>query len=214
MIVTLQTDRLRTLQHVRAFLDGSGLIDLNVSTRADAYGFIERTLTRFDYVHQGKAEKGLLRSLLAKVTGLSRAQLTRLVTQHRATGRIADRRGAPSRPFPRRYSSTDIGLLAEVDRLHGTLSGPATRTLCARAYHRFDDHRFERLAGISNGPSLQPAALDHLSTAPRNHPHADAPGAGGDRRAPPAGTVRAPPAMSGSIPSIRLTSMTLKACTT
>ena len=151
MIVTLQTDRLRTLQHVRAFLDGSGLIDLNVSTRADAYGFIERTLTRFDYVHQGKAEKGLLRSLLAKVTGLSRAQLTRLVTQHRATGRIADRRGAPSRPFPRRYSSTDIGLLAEVDRLHGTLSGPATRTLCARAYHRFDDHRFERLAGISNG---------------------------------------------------------------
>ena len=51
MIVTLQTDRLRTLQHVRAFLDGSGLIDLNVSTRADAYGFIERTLTRFDYVH-------------------------------------------------------------------------------------------------------------------------------------------------------------------
>ena len=31
------------------------------------------------------------------------------------------------------------------------MSGPATRKLCARAYHRFGDRRFERLAGISNG---------------------------------------------------------------
>ena len=147
----LQTDRLRTLQHVREFLDGSRQIDLSVSTRAEAYEFIERTLTRFDYVHQGKAEKGLLRELLRKVTGFSRAQLARLLTQHRTTGQLADRRGAPSRPFPRRYTSSDIGLLAEVDRLHGTLSGPATRRLCARAYACFRDHRFERLAGISNG---------------------------------------------------------------
>ena len=58
------------------------------------------------------------------MTGLSRAQLTRLVAQHRATGSIADRRGAPRRPFPRRYTSTDTGLLAELDRLHGTVSGP------------------------------------------------------------------------------------------
>ena len=33
----------------------------------------------------------------------------------------------PRRPFPRRYTKADIGLLAEVDALHGTLSGPATR---------------------------------------------------------------------------------------
>ena len=31
------------------------------------------------------------------------------------------------------------------------MSGPAARKLCARAYHRFGDRRFERLAGISNG---------------------------------------------------------------
>ena len=151
MIVTLHTDRLRTLQHVREFLEGNQEVDLVVATRAAAYGFIEQTLGRFDYVHQGKAEKGLLRCFLAKVTGLSRAQLTRLLAQHRVTGSIADRRGAPRRPFPRRYTSIDIGLLAELDRLHGTLSGPAARKLCARAYHRFGDRRFERLAGISNG---------------------------------------------------------------
>ena len=64
---------------------------------------------------------------------------------------LADHRHAPSRPFPRRYTNTDVELLAEVDALHGTLSGPATRRLCARASQLFGDLRFERLAGISNG---------------------------------------------------------------
>lgn len=42
-------------------------------------------------------------------------------------------------------------LLAKIDALHGTLSGPATRKLCERAWAVFGDARFERLAGISNG---------------------------------------------------------------
>ena len=71
--------------------------------------------------------------------------------QHQTTGAICDRRGAPRRPFPRRYTNADVGLLAEVDALHGTLSGPPTRKLCARALHLFGDRRFERLAAISNG---------------------------------------------------------------
>ena len=151
MVVTLDTHRLQTLEQVREFLDGSQPIDLQVQTRAEAYAFVDQTVRRFDYILQGKTEKGVLRRFLTKVTGLSRAQLTRLLTQHRTTGAVADRRGAPRRPFPRRYTSTDIGLLAEVDALHGTLSGPATRKLCARAYPLFDDRRFERLARISNG---------------------------------------------------------------
>ena len=52
---------------------------------------------------------------------------THRLQQHRTTGELADRRGAPCRPFPRRYTNADVGLLAELDVLHGTLSGPATR---------------------------------------------------------------------------------------
>ena len=149
MIVTLHTDRLRTLQHVREFLEGNQEVDLVVATRAAAYGFIEQTLGRFDYVHQGKAEKGLLRCFLAKVTGLSRAQLTRLLAQHRpgasptAAGRPDGRSPAATRASTSGFSPSSTGST--------TLSGPATRKLCARAYHRFGDRRFERLAGISNG---------------------------------------------------------------
>ena len=150
MIVRLDTHRLQTLDQVREFLAGSRSLDLHPQTRAEAYAFVAETLERFDYPRRGKADKGLLRRLLVKVAGLSRAQVTRLLHQHRTTGAISDRRG-PRRPFPRRYTKADVGLLAEVDALHGTLSGPATRKLCDRALHIFGDRRFERLAAVSNG---------------------------------------------------------------
>ncbi len=43
----------------------------------------------------------------------------------------------------------DAVLLAEVDTLHSTLSGPATKKLMERAFFVFGDARFELLAGIS-----------------------------------------------------------------
>ena len=41
--------------------------------------------------------------------------------------------------------------MAELDALHGTLSGPATKKLCERAFVLFGDTRYQRLARISNG---------------------------------------------------------------
>ena len=149
--MTLDTHRLQTLDQVREFLDGSREIDLRPQTRADAYAFVVKTVQRFEYALRAKADKGLLHRFLAKATGLSRAQITGLLHRDRTTGEITDRRGAPRQPFPRRYIHTDIGLLADLDALHGTLSGPATRKLGARAWHLFGDCRFQRLAAISNG---------------------------------------------------------------
>ena len=151
MIVTLKTHRLRTVAQVRAFLDGACELDVQVVERAAAYDFITATLSRLGYARLSRADKGVVRQFLAKVTGLSRAHTTRLIGQYRATGRVRDRRGPPARPFARRYTNDDIRLLAEVDALHGTLSGPTTRKRCERAYHVFADARFERLATISNG---------------------------------------------------------------
>ena len=151
MIVTLKTHRLRTVEQVRAFLDGTGELDVKSVERAAAYDFITETLNRLGYARLSRADKGVMRQFLVKMTGLSRAQTARLIWQYRATGRIRDRRGPPTRPFPRRYTGEDIRLLAEVDALHGTLSGPATRKRCERACQVFADPRFERLARISNG---------------------------------------------------------------
>ncbi len=119
--------------------------------------FVRRALVRLDYGRLGKPDKGLVRRYLAKVTGRSRAQPTRLIGQHRETGRIEDRRGgAPAHPFERRYTRADVRRLAVVDAAMGQMSGPATRALMRRQYERFGDGRFERLAGLSNGHLYNP----------------------------------------------------------
>ncbi len=213
MIVKLDTQRLQTLDQVREFLAGSRPLDLQPQTRAEAYAFVAETLQRFDYPRQGKADKGLIRRFLVKVTGFSRAQVTRLLHRHRTTGAITDRR-RPRRPFPRRYTKADIGLLAEVDALHGTLSGPATRKLCVRALHLFGDRRFERLAAISNGHLYN---LRHSTTYQRRRGTMPAPTrpvhiAIGERRRPsPSGN---PATTCGSIRSTKETSTASRASTT
>ena len=151
MIVTLHTQFLKTLAQVRAFVDGSESIVFTLTERSAAYGWMADTLRQFGYATLPRADKGVLRRYLARVTGLSRAQVTRAIAQFAAGGRIEDRRRAPARPFARRYTPEDIRLLAEMDALHGTLSGSTTRKLCERAFKLHGDTRFLRLAGISNG---------------------------------------------------------------
>ncbi len=151
MLVTLKTQGLQTLEQIRAFLDGTHSLEFEPPRRGASYAFVEQQLRGLGYVRLAKPDKGLVRRYLCKITGISRAQMTRLIGQLRETGRISDRRGTPARPFARRYTHEDVLLLAEVDALHGTLSGPATRKLCERAWTCFGDSRFERLAGISNG---------------------------------------------------------------
>jgi hypothetical protein len=152
MIVTFKTSNIPTLDQIRAFLDGSQPFDLHIPDRDQAYAFIAETLNRLRYQRLKKPEKGLVRRYLLKVFGFSRQQLTRLIAQCRAQGRLEDRRQRPpARPFTRRYTPADILALAELDALHGTLSGPATKKLCERAFRVFGDARYERLATISNG---------------------------------------------------------------
>ena len=151
MIVTLHTDRLRTLQHVREFLEGNQEVDLVVATRAAAYGFIEQTLGRFDYVHQGKAEKGLP-PMFSGQGDRAVARPTHPVVGP-ASGHREHRRpprGAPTAvPPPLHEHRHRASRRARPAPRHLVRAGHAQ--LCARAYHRFGDRRFERLAGISNG---------------------------------------------------------------
>ena len=147
----LETRRLKSLPEIRAFVEGIAPLSPQPCPRAVAYAGVEEVLERFHYSRLGKADKGLLRRYLERLTGLSRAQVGRLIARWLRGQRLRDRRGPPARPFARRYTKEDIALLAEVDALHGTLSGPATRKLCERAFEVFKDPRFERLARISNG---------------------------------------------------------------
>jgi hypothetical protein len=122
-----------------------------VPYRKQAYEHIERVLRQYSYRRLGKSDKGLVKRYLERTTGLSRAQLTRLVQRYLACGGLGDGRPGVGRQFRPRYRPEDIELLAETDELHGRLSGPATLVLLQRAWEVFGDSRFERLAGLSNG---------------------------------------------------------------
>src|SRR5438874_3772996 len=113
------------------------------------YGLIERVLKAQRYRHLSKGQNGVVKEFLAKVTALSRAQITRLIRRWIQTRRI-ERQPGRQPNFPRRYTAADVAVLAEVDAAHEDLSGPAVRYLCQRGWEVYVDKRLERLAGISS----------------------------------------------------------------
>jgi hypothetical protein len=137
-----------SLEQVRAFLAGSGEVRFAGQSRAEVYGWTERTLVRFRYAGLGKRDRGLVRRYIARMTGLSRAQVTRLIASYTASGRVKAA-SYQRRKFPARYTRADVELLAYVDRSHGNLSGPATKRILERERHEYGQTAFARLAQIS-----------------------------------------------------------------
>ena len=106
------------------------------------------TVCAQSYASLHRSGKGLMKRYIGKVTGLSRAQVTRLINQYAESGVVRARQGRGQR-FIARYTPADIALLAEVDEAHETLSGPATQKILYRQHHEFADAGYERLSEIS-----------------------------------------------------------------
>jgi transposase InsO family protein len=148
METIMDDSQLSTVDQVREFLEGTDRVGITIPSKALCYDWVRRTLIRFEYRALGRSQRGVLLRYLFRVSGYSRAQVNRLVRQYRETGAI-ERRHCTTNGFAPKYTRDDIRLLAELDELHGTLSGPATKKLCERAYHLFGQQEYERLAGIS-----------------------------------------------------------------
>lgn len=130
------------------FVAASSGIDFKGQGRSEKYAWVQATLMEQGYFSLNKKERGVVRALLAKVSGLSMPQLTRLIRTYRQQGEILVRRGRRRR-FPLRYTGEDVALLAEVDRAHQRLSGPATKRILERQWQVFSQHEYARLAEIS-----------------------------------------------------------------
>ena len=149
MISVHEAEKL-SLQQIEQFLLAAKEVRFEASQRQEVYGWVERLLCGQEYARQGRRARGLLRRYLGKMTGLSRAQFTRLVGRYLATGQVR-RKTSRRHRFPTRYSRADIELLALVDEAHESLSGPATRRILQREFRQYGKPEFQRLAGISNG---------------------------------------------------------------
>ena len=107
------------------------------------YGWIEQVLRRFGYRQLGRADRGAVLAYLQRLSGYSRAQVTRLVSRWTDGKPLAKNYRRPEHAFARIYTAADVALLAEVDRAMGTLSG------LRRQRDVFGVPGFERLADIS-----------------------------------------------------------------
>jgi transposase InsO family protein len=135
-------------EQIQEFLRSSEPIEFAGGGREERYGWVERVLARQKYGELGKGERGLVRAYVRKVTGLSESQTTRLVRAFGDHGKVQAQPYQRHR-FAAKYTAEDIARLAEVDRAHARLSGPATRRILQRAYQQFGDQRYQRLAKIS-----------------------------------------------------------------
>src|SRR5450432_2908214 len=70
------------------FVEASEDIRFSSANRQQLYGWLERVLVQQEYVLQGKCARGLVRRYIEKMTGLSRAQVTRLIARYAATGGV------------------------------------------------------------------------------------------------------------------------------
>jgi hypothetical protein len=137
-----------SLKEMEDVLASSRKITWTTEDSETKYGFIGAVLKQQSYSRLGKRERGVVKRFLAKVTALSRAQVTRLIA-HWADRRTIERKPARRPVFPRRYRNEDIQLLAAADAAHEDLSGPALRRILYREHELFGKREYERLARIS-----------------------------------------------------------------
>lgn len=150
MVIDMNEAQVRTLEQVRQVVAGTQALEFRGAQDDETrYAWIEQVLRRFNYRKLARADKGTVLAYLQRLSGYSRAQITRLVARWVQALPLQKNYRRPEHAFARRYTVADIALLAEVDRAMGTLSGPATACVLRRQRDVFKASGFERLGDIS-----------------------------------------------------------------
>jgi transposase InsO family protein len=148
MRLIMNDGQLQTVEQVRQFLEGSEAVEFRGLTVKEKYYWIEEVLIRFKYHRLKRAEKGVVRRYIPKVTGYSGSQVSRLIAEYKRTGRLRRTQYRRHR-FPRKYTPSEVRLLARTDELHGWLSGPATKKVMEREYEVYGHAEFGNISRIS-----------------------------------------------------------------
>ena len=152
MVIDMNEAQVRTVEQVRQVLEGTQQLEFRGAEDDEGrYGWIAAVLKRFDYRQLPRGDRAPVLAYLQRLSGYSRAQITRLVSRWVCGKALVKQYRAPGNAFARRYTGADVALLVEVDRAMGTLSGPATKCVLRRQRDVFGDARFERLGSISVG---------------------------------------------------------------
>ena len=148
MQLIMNDEELQTIEQVKQFLEGSEALKFGGVSIEERYQWIETVLVRFKYSQLRRDEKGVIRRYIEKVSGYCRAQVSRLISQYNQRGRLRKTHCKRHR-FTKRYTLTDIALLARTDELHDYLSGPATKKIMEREWAVYGHLGFRNISRIS-----------------------------------------------------------------
>jgi len=144
----MNDEQIETIEQVKQFILGSEALAFRGVSVEERYQWIEGVLVRFKYYRLKRAEKGVIRRYIEKVSGYSRAQVSRLIRRYNQRGRLEKSHGKRHR-FPQKYTEADIALLARTDELHDYLSGPATKKIMEREWAVYGHVGYRTISGIS-----------------------------------------------------------------
>lgn len=145
----MNDDHIVTIEQIREFskLNKEGA-RFAAQSKAERNTWIAKTLDKFGYFKLRKKDKAAVKNYIKKFTGLSKAQIKRLIAMKRKTGVIIFDQ-SKRRRFARKYNAEDVSLLAKTDNLHNRMSGPAIKTIMGRESGVFKKTEYENIAAIS-----------------------------------------------------------------
>lgn len=145
----MQDDQVVSIDQIKEFLklnnDGTKFV---AKDKIERNLWIENVLNKFRYFSCKKKSKTIIKNYIARMTGLSKTQIKKLIAKRRKFGRISWPK-TNHHHFPRKYGPADIDLLLETDTNHARLSGKATRYILEREYNVFKKENYKNISEIS-----------------------------------------------------------------
>ena len=177
MTITMNNSKNLSLSQIKDFLKSSEPISFKCKSREERNEWIQSVIMHHLYLKCSKKHKIILRRYIMKITGLSKAQMTRLINEYKKRGTLKPKE-YKRRSFEKIYKKADIELLVSVDNAHTRLSGPATKKILADEFNIFGKPEFERLKNISisyiyqlrDTPRYRERALSYTKTKPTKVP--------------------------------------------
>lgn len=146
----MQDDNIVTISQLKEFskLNSQG-VSFTAQNKQERNQWIENVLAKFRYFSCRKKEKTIIKKYIARMTGLSKTRVKKLISRKKKFGRICPYE-IHRHKFPRKYFARDIALLVKTDNLHERMSGPAIKEIMEREYKIFGKQEYRNISEISS----------------------------------------------------------------
>lgn len=151
-IITMGDSHITTIEQIKSFLQLDQQFEFAIADKRARYQWIEEALRKFRYHRlKTKKERSIVCKYIRTATGISKAQLKRLIRKHKKCGKlIPNYTHLGQHKFKVKFGPTDIALLITTDYAHGHLNGRTTQEIRKREYEVFHHEAYKNISCISS----------------------------------------------------------------